>query len=395
MKVVGRSPLRIGIDITHLQPPYRYRGIGSYVRGLLSGLFAIDSVNQYFLFVFGEFSSTDLGNVLDNFHIVKLPFPRIGRASALLTHQVVLPYVLSLYNLDVFHSPGIVSVPSVPSMPLWQTVKTIVTVHDLTPLVYQDVFLKKLTWRLFYQITLMSVKRCAHIICDSENTKQDLIRLLQIEAERISVIPLAPDPLFSHEALAADNADNSEAFLPIDNPFILHVGGGHYNKNTDTLIQAYAKLCHEHRIKENLVLVGEGYNPAKILHSDPEVLSRVVVLQKLPWHTLAVLYRCATVFVYPSLYEGFGLPPLEAMASGTPVIASNTSSLPEVVGNAAILIDPHNEAELANAILRCLRDPALRADMQQRGAKWIQSFSWNRTAQETVAVYTLVAERGK
>jgi glycosyltransferase involved in cell wall biosynthesis len=385
------KPLRIAIDASPLHNTHQHRGIGSYVRGLLSGLFEIDLVNEYLLFVFEDCLSTVLERAPQNFRTIRLPQPRMGRASALLTHQIILPCALSRHHLDVFHSPGIVCVPSVPNMPLRRTVKTVVSVHDLTPWVYRDIFLQNFTWRLFYRMTLGAVRQCAHIVCDTEHTSRELTRLLHIDAKHISVIPLAPDRLFSREAVVMSSV---EASVSVDKPFILHVGGGHYNKNVNALIRAYARLCHEHRIEESLVLVGEGYDPGSVLHSDREVLSRIVVLQDVPQVALALLYRRATVLVYPSLHEGFGLPPLEAMASGAPVIVSNRSSLPEVVGNAAILVDAYNQAELAAAILSCVQNPALRADMRQRGLKRAQAFSWKRTALETAAVYALVAGKG-
>jgi glycosyltransferase involved in cell wall biosynthesis len=387
--VPPEKPRRVAIDVTPLQTGHAYRGIGSYVYGLLSGLLATDSENEYFLFAYDDSPCEALDSVRGSFHIVSLPRPRVGRASALLTHQVILPYELGRHDLDVFHCPGITPSPSVPGIPLWGGPRTLVTVHDLTPLVYNDVFLRRPASRLLYHMALRAVRRSAHIVCDAESTKRDLVRLLHIEARCVSVIPLAPDATFLSES---PYADDTNSLLSPEMPFVLHVGGGHYNKNTDTLIRAYARLCHQDGIKESLVLVGEGYDPASVLHSDREVLSRILVLHGLPRPSLARLYRRATVFVYPSLHEGFGLPPLEAMASGVPVIVSNTSSLPEVVGDAAILVDPHDERELARAIQLCLRDPALRAQMRQRGTNWVRSFSWCKAAQATAALYALVAD---
>lgn len=295
--------------------------------------------------------------------------------------QVTFPSVCQREGVDAAHVPYF-------APPLHSTTPTVVTIHDLIPLILPAYRGSPLV-RLYTRLVSIAAKRADAIIADSKASKRDIVRLLGIPAERVQVIYLAVDRRFRPITDEAHLKDVRRRYhLPAD--YILYLGGLDQRKNLAALLKAFKRLTSD------LQLVIAGRLPARDtpFFPDPRRMVRELDLEErvafigwVPEEDKPALYSMAKLFVFPSLYEGFGLPPLEAMACGTPVIASNASSLPEVVGDAGLLIDPHDAAGLAEAMAALLDDERLRKGLGQRGFERARRFSWEETARETLKVY--------
>ena len=272
--------------------------------------------------------------------------------------------------------------------------RTIVTVHDISPdwLVDRSVLgsYRYPIYRLFHRLSLAGLREADLIITDTQHIKEQLVAAIGYDERRIVVIPLGvAHDLFRPQS--APPAALNALGLDGDRPYILHVGTDAPRKNVPGVIKAFAQV---NRRMPNLLLVKVGkpawmteHQKVQDLIRELDLESSFVAIGHVSDEDLAVLYNGATLLVYPSFYEGFGLPVLEAMACGTPVITSNTSCLPEVAGNAAITVDPYDVEALAGAMHRVLADADLQQDLRRRGLERAAGFTWERTAQETVQVY--------
>lgn len=281
---------------------------------------------------------------------------------------------------DVFHGTNY-------ALPRGCRARRVVTIHDLALLRSPQLGTDALS--RFVRRTARSAAEADGIIADSESTRRDLIELLGLPAQKLRVIYPGFDPAFQvlPEEAARDRVCQR---FGLSGPYILHVGTLEPRKNLEMLVKAYARLRRERQIPHRLVLVGaRGWKYESLFHCIDRLDSpdAVCYLGPVPASDLPALYNAAELFVYPSLYEGFGLPPLEALACGTPVVTSNISSLPEVVGDAACLVDPSDEPGLASAIAGILGDAELRRRMRERGLAQARRFSWERCARETLALY--------
>ena len=310
-------------------------------------------------------------------------------ASNLLWMHLRLPDRLALSGVDVFHSPAYIA-------PLNCPCPAVITVHDITYLLYPEHFA---SWWIAYLKAVMPgvLRSAAAIICGSQHSKADIVRTYRVPAGKVHVIPYGIDSRFSPSAKLDSHW---AAQLNIRHEYLLHVGELSHRKNIPTLLRAVARLRDRGEWgKRQVVLAGSvspGMFGASEIHDAirGKELSEIVVLAgRVPDEQLAGLYTSASLLVMPSLYEGFGFPILEAMASGTPVIASNTSSLPEVAGDAAILVPPHDEAALADAIRDVLSRTETAEGLRRRGLAQSKQFSWAHTAEETARIYHSVAER--
>jgi glycosyltransferase involved in cell wall biosynthesis len=228
-----------------------------------------------------------------------------------------------------------------------------------------------------------SILAAQAILCVSENTKRDLLEFYSIPEEKITVTPLASE-------LDLSLSYGEEATPP--QPYFLYVGSRVQYKNFGVLLKAFAKVCSLNS-EVQLGVVGSALTPEEIQQiNELQLTDRIVLFQKVSDRHLAKLYRCSMALVYPSLYEGFGIPLLEAMACGTAVVAANSSSIPEVVGDAGILFEPTAVGELADRLLHLLEYPAERDRLIQKGNNRVRQFSWNRTAAQTFAVYRSLVE---
>lgn len=302
--------------------------------------------------------------------------------------HVALPRQAAQHRLDWLHMPA-------NTIPLFRPCQAGVFIHDTTIIDTPHYF--PLWHRNYARIfTRLAAHNAAHIFTNSEQSKRDIVRCFDVPADKIVVTYLAANPSYRplSTAIVAEVTRRYQLDLPTG--FILTVGALEPRKNLVRLINAYAK-CREWGIAAPLVHVGPtGWHFSEIQHEINRLglAEQVRFLGRVPLDDLAALYNAAAVFAYPSLYEGFGLPPLEAMACAAPVVTSNTSSLPEVVGDAALQVDPLDVTALANAIHAVLTQPALAQSLRERGPRRAQQFSWRRCALETAGVYLGIRDYG-
>jgi glycosyltransferase involved in cell wall biosynthesis len=364
--------VRIAIDARKL----RDYGIGTYVRNLLRHLARIDTATEYVLLCrpVDEDMARRLG---DNFRTV----PERAHPYTI-REQLTVPLDLRRERIDLFHAPHYVLPPLTPC-------KSVVTIHDCIHLRFPQYLPNRLAYAYARSSLWIATHRAARVLTVSEASKRDILRYFRVPEQKIDVIYNAIDEQFGEPPTDEEIRRVRERYQ-LDAPFVLYAGNIKPHKNLERLIEAF------HTLRRN------GFDQVKLLIIGDEIskyatLRRTVHRHKLHHHvrflgfvsdkTLACLYRLAGVFVFPSLYEGFGLPPLEAMASGTPVITSNVSSLPEVVGDAALLIDPYEPDAIADAMRRVLSEPALAASMRERGLARVRDFSWERSIRRIHEIY--------
>ena len=369
--------MRVTIDYT---PALRQSaGIGRYTRGLIGGLAALDQENQYTLFSAGEALSAE--GWPPNFRVRVVPIQ--ARHLGIAWHRLHLPLPADWLagQADLFHSPDF-------TLPPLARAHGVVTVHDLSFLTVPECADPRL--RVFLERSVPgAVRRARRVLADSANTANDLNRLLKVPAEKISVVEAGIEPRFQPVLDPAQLA-RVRARYCLPERFILGLGTLEPRKNFVGLIQAYAELQRLAPHPQDLVIAGgpgwlyEGiYAEARRL-AQPE---RVCFPGFVADEDLPALYSLADAFAFPSLYEGFGIPPLEAMACGTPVICAGNSSLPEAVGDAALLVDATDTAGLAAGLQALLTDDGLRARLVNAGLARAASFSWSRAARALLGAY--------
>ncbi len=364
----------IGIDAS--RAAYRQRtGTENYSLFLIRAILKLDRENRYRLY-FSQPPAPGLLPAASNAQIQTMPFPRLW------TH-IRLSWEMATRAPDVLFVPAHV-------LPLMHPRRSVVTVHDLGYLYYPQAHTR---WARYYlrRSTSYNARAAAHLIADSQATKRDLVERCQVSDGKITVVYPGYDPQFApirdHARLAAIRER-----YPIPGPYAIYVGTLQPRKNLARLLEAFAILVQqiEHI---HLVIAGKRGWLHKPLFARVQELGldeRVHFTGYVPQDDLPALISGARVFVLPSLYEGFGLPVLEAMACGTPVICSNVSSLPEVTGDAAILVNPHNTVQLAEALGQLLADEQLRNKLANRGLLRASQFSWEKCAQETLRVLEMV-----
>jgi glycosyltransferase involved in cell wall biosynthesis len=356
-------------------------GVGTYARGLIEGLATVDAENEYVLYSYLEIPESSL---LDFPQQPNISWRRVKVDGGHLEQQwyeAELPPNEALGDIDIFHSLFF-------NAPWKHQRGLVVTIYDISFLLYPQFHTEGNRLHCFNG-TLKTTLYANKIITISHRTKQDLMHYFSVPEDRIRVIYLAPRQ-FCYPERRRDILQDTLDRLRIYHNFILFVGSLEPRKNLKTLLQAFATYIKNHSGRELLVIAGaKGWLSEEItqLVSALDIEGQIKFLGYVRESDLRVLYSATKLFVYPSLYEGFGLPPLEAMACGAPVITSNTSSLPEVVGDAAILIDPHDSETLCHAMWRVMNDADLRMRMRQRSVERAREFSWQHTAQETLAVY--------
>lgn len=259
----------------------------------------------------------------------------------------------------------------------------IITVHDIVAFLFPEGHNKKAVWA--ERLTLKrAVKKASHILTVSRNTKLDLMKVFNIPEDKILIAPCAASKIFK-PVTGGDQIHKVRAKYNLPKKFILAVGTLSPRKNFTRLIKAYARVVPKHD-DTHLVIVGpEGWNYGDLLKFKES--DKVHFIGYVDGDDIATLYSLAKIFVFPSLYEGFGMPPLEAMASGCPVITSNVSSLPEVVGNAAMLIDPYSVEEISTAIDVILSNHYMALDMKEKGIERAKKFSWSDSAGKILEVF--------
>jgi glycosyltransferase involved in cell wall biosynthesis len=372
-----RQRIALNAQLLRLNSSYRSAGIARYILHLLRAL--PHTVPEFELHAFS--GEPRARNALDGFQLHLSGWQTQEPILRILWEQLVFPFHLARGHFDLSHSLAFVS-------PLASSIPCVVTVYDLGFVLFPEYFrpLNRiyLTWG-----TRMSARRASRIIALSESTKRDLVRLLRLTPDKIDVIPPGVEPEFF------TNGDGNavERFRHAKNlpdHFVLFVGTREPRKNIPTLIRAFAHAKARKQLPHQLVIVGgRGWKDEAIARAIEEngVRRDVMLPGFVPAEELPYWYRAADAFVYPSQYEGFGIPPLEAMAAGTPVIAGNLSSLPEAVGDAALLVEPRDETALEEALVEVIADQRLREDLRAKGVDRARQFTWERAAQATAATY--------
>jgi glycosyltransferase involved in cell wall biosynthesis len=351
-------------------------GIGTYTRNLLRHLARMDRETEYVLLC----QAMDLGLAAQlgpNFRAVLEPSPNYS-----IREQIRIPWILRRERPDVFHAPHYVLPPAVPC-------RSVVTIHDCIHLMFPQYLPNRAAYVYARASMWMAARRSDLILTVSEASKRDILRFFNVPPEKIVVVYNAIDERFRATPSEEDVARVRERYQ-LDHGFVLYVGNIKPHKNLVRLIEAFDALRKGGFEHLKLLIIGDEISKLPALRRavhEHKLHKHVRFLGYLPDETLAVLYRLAAVFVFPSLYEGFGLPPLEAMASGTPVVTSNVSSLPEVAGGAAVLVDPYDVRSIVDGITRVLTDPVLAAELRARGIERAREFSWERSVARTRELY--------
>ncbi len=380
------APLHIAIDARRLED----FGIGTYIRSLVRALGSIDTTNRYTL-VSAAGEARSLSGLPENFRTAIY-----SRSDQSGLDHALFPWFLRGLKPDLVHIP-------LNRVPLLMIRPYVVTVHDLANLFF-DPDRSKLRIQLRRFRLRRGLKRANCVITVSDTTRRDLEKTMGVAPQRIRRVYNAPDPGFFECGGAEAEAKRRLVMerYQIQYPFLLYAGNIRRHKNIPRLVEAFAVVRAElasHPVYRDLRLIIIG----DTLSQHPSVRQTVIrthgeqmvrFLGFVPFETLRCFYQSAAAFVFPSRYEGFGLPPLEAMACGAPVVASNASSLPEIVGDAAILVNPENVFDIAHGIKDALVNSALRAELIRRGREQAARYSWARTAKQVLEIYQEAAARG-
>jgi glycosyltransferase involved in cell wall biosynthesis len=361
--------MRIGIDVRKINDT----GIGRYIRSLLKYLLLLDKDNQYCLFVGPRennqfpFKQGNIRKIVDS----------AGKYSV--REHISLSWKAYRYGIDLFHAPHYV-------LPLALPCKSVVTIHDLIHLIYPLPLPLNIAYLYARFIMAGAIKKARIVLTGSVHTKNDLMRFFPTYCSKIRVIPYG----VGEEFVLMDRQTIEDFIIRkgIPRNFFLYVGDRKPHKNLSTLIDAFSTVVQ--KVDCYLIIAGEPPGQQdmllnKLLHHG--INHRVIFSGHIPDPELPCLYNSARALVFPSLYEGFGFPPLEAMACGTPVICSHTSSLPEIVGDNAILLPPKEVDLWAEAMYNVFTDKELEQELRKKGIRRAGLFSWQETALQTYKVY--------
>jgi glycosyltransferase involved in cell wall biosynthesis len=364
--------MKIGINLLYLLPGM-VGGTETYAAGLLHGLAEIDLRNEYVVFVNSESVNWPLPEAA-NFTRVVCPVRAARRASRYLFEQLRLPLLLSRYDIDVVHSLGYVG-------PLLAPCPSIVTIHDLNYFALKKTmpFIKRNVLRFF---SMQSARRAAHVMTISHFSKGEICRIIKLEPSKTTVGHLGAG--YGASNFSGDWAELTSRYN-IRTPYVAAFGGGTLNKNMPRLIRAFASV--KDTFPHSLLLIGHIPSDLDLTAETKEVRDRVTVTGYVPGDHILPLLSHAELFVLPSLYEGFGLPVLEAQQASVAVACSSAGSLPEVGGDGALYFDPTSVEQMADAIRHCLSDVRLRSQLISKGRENVSRFSWTKTAKETLSVY--------
>lgn len=372
--------MRIAIDYT--AAIRQGAGIGNYVRNLVDAMLAQDSVNSYTLLASGRPTRERPFPKADNVRARSIFIP--DRYLNILWYRWRLPLYANYFTgqVDIYHGPDF-ALP-----PLGLKLRKVVTVHDLAFLEHPEYAVPELVAYL-NKVVPEAVAAADAVIAVSQTTRQALIDHYKTSPEKITIIPNGVESHFRHitDPILLGATRNK---FGLKHPFVLGVGTQEPRKNHIGLIKAFSQAQKKKKGPAMLVIAGgKGwlYEETRRLVEELKLEKKVRFLGRVSQLELITLYSMADVFAFPSFYEGFGVPPLEAMACGAPVITSNTSSFPEVVRDAAIMVDPHNPNELANAIMRLLEDKFLREELRQKGYLQAQHYTWPKSAHKMLSIY--------
>ena len=382
--------MKIGIDISQIV--YEGTGVSNYTRSLVEALVKASNNDEFVLFGSSLRIRRPLKEFLKNLQAknVKGKFSYLPpKLLEFLWNGVHLfPVEYFVGEIDVFHSSDWLEPPT-------KNAKKITTIHDLTVFKYPETFsptgghdiVKNQKRKLFF-----AKRECDIIVCVSETTKQDVMEILKIPERKLRVVYEAPDPFYSPRS--EDNIQKIKEKFNIGGDYLLCVGTREPRKNLERAIIAFAEIS---RVYADLTLIiagkyGWGNDSSKFKVQSAKLESRVKILGYVEKEDLPALYSGAQAFIYPSLYEGFGLPILEAMACGCPVVTSNLGSMKEIAGEAAILVDPVSISGIANGIAKIVGDSKTRNRLINEGQRRNLEFSWEKTAFQTLDIYRSLAK---
>jgi len=372
--------LRIGLD-GRASKWYRGTGIGNYTYQLISNLAKQDKQNDYIIFM-PEDSNLEF-NSRDNFNIKNIS----ANKSDNFWDEVNIPNILGDNQVDIYHVPqnGI-------GLPNEKVCPFVITLHDVIPLKMPETVGENYL-RIFNREIPEIIKKCDGIITVSNYSKQDIAKTLSFPEDKIYVTYLSNEKMYKRE-----NKDYSKIIMRnqygIEGDYILYVGGFSPRKNILGLIRAYSYLVQKYNVKEKLVIAGKKGKSYSIYKDEAikyKIEDKVLFPGFIELNHMPYLYSACELFVYPSFYEGFGLPPIEAMACRVPVIASNVTSIPEVIGDAAVLVDPYDIIDIAEGMRKVLCDDSLKKKLIIKGLDRISKLSFKKTAIETIKIYKKIA----
>jgi len=365
--------MRIGIAARELS--VGSLGVKTYLEGLIDSLLKKDKENEYYIF---HFSKADLGS-----------FPTANEVALESFHKLfwdyfLLPSAIRKNRIDVMLFPKYV-------IPFFVNCKKIVVVHDLG--FYLPFKIYPLHDIVYIRLMLKSsIRRADHVIAVSQNTKKDIVRIIGIDENDVTVTYEAPNERYK-EINDERTLNNVKTKYDLNHPFIFNPSSCDLRKNVVRLLKAFKRI--EKKIPHKLFITGR--KPRRIREVNKiinklNIGKRVKIHSRIPSDDMPAIYNLADLCVYPSLYEGFGLPILEAMSCGCPVIASKTSSMPEIAGDAAILVNPYEEKEITDAMHKVLTNDELKRSLIKKGLRRVQKFSWEKTAEETLEIFKIVME---
>jgi len=369
-------------------------GSGQYAHQLVRGLLILPDGPECLLFTAKE-QMVKRGPLIPRSKMQECslspPIPLTKNLSKLWFEQISFPRACLRQEVDLAHVPYF-------APPLRIGSKIVVTIHDLIPLIL-PAYRGSILVRLYTRLVAMGAGRASAIITDSRSSKKDIVDLLRVPAERVHVVYLAAKEMFK-PTRDAEQLDVVRQKYGLEGEYILYLGGFDQRKNLKTLLSAFALMDDSLKARTHLVIAGTLPRENTPFFPDPRLAverlglrDRVRFVGWVPEEDKPALYSGATLFVFPSLYEGFGLPPLEAMACGTVVIVSDRSSLPEIAGEGGLLVDPHNAGDLAGAMSTLMEDEERREELASKGLEQARRFSWPKTAAATMAVYRSVVTR--
>ncbi len=374
----------IGLDATYLS--IFGKGVSRYQYNLIKSLAKLDKKNCYYVFLNKKNILPELPQQ-DNFHYVRIYIPK-----RIIWDQFQLPAIVKKYKLDIYHSV-------LETLPLFAKTKFVLFIFEIPDyrmaLMYQcgyNSLYTRISYRYNKLLFIYSLRKARVIITSSNSTKIDLIQRYNVDEAKIRVLYPAADEQFCANN-DKENLLNTRKKYSAEAGYILHISSSDPRDNTPTVIRAFHEAQCESQVSEKLIIYGD-INSRQLgldkLINELNLKNKVIFIRRFidkEVQRLAQLYQAADLYVDPSLYEGFGFQVVEAMSCGTPVITSNVTSLPEVVGNAGILVSPTDINGLASAIVRILTDSELRQALCQKSLERARFFSWEKTAQETLAIY--------
>lgn len=366
---------RIGIDARKLTD----FGIGTYIQNLLPALARIDDRNQYLIFARPEHEDY-LAELPDNFRFV--PENAKGYTAREL---VALPWQILRRRLHLFHATHYV-------LPYLVPCKTVVSIHDIIHMLYPEFLPNRFAHVYASTMIRHSLSRGDRIIASSQNTKSDLLETFHVDGDKIEVVHLGVPHRF-RARIEVGVADEVLERLGITRPYVLFVGNPKPHKNLANVVRAFARAREIQNFDADLVCVGDNGQEVNRIRLQAERLGfsgRLKLVGRVSNEDLPAIYQRASLFVYPTLYEGFGFPVVEAMASGVPVVTSNKSALKEVAEGYADLVNPLDVDEMARAIAHCMTDSEHREALVRLGRRRAEDFRWQRTAERTLAIYMSV-----